>query len=60
LSQLRLKIVADGKGEYRFFAAENAEEYAPVGTPVPASNLSTSTAGNFTGTMVGVYASAKK
>lgn len=60
ISQLKLKVTADGKGAYHFFAAEDDGEYVPVGTPVPASNISTSTAGNFTGTMVGVYASAKK
>ena len=65
---LKLKINADGKGLYNFSFSEpdpdsdeeSAEEGSTTGftRPVPASILSTRTAGNFTGTMVGVYATS--
>lgn len=60
LTPVKLKVEADGKGHYIFSAAEGDGPYRLIGIPIPASNISTSTAGNFTGTMVGVYATAKK
>ncbi len=55
---LRLRIVADGKGNYSFEYAEGDEDYRQLSQTVPASLLSTRTAGNFTGTAMGVYAVA--
>ncbi len=49
-----LKINADGKGNYDFRVNGTY-----VGKSVSADNLSTKTAGNFTGTAVGVYATSK-
>ncbi len=55
---LRLRIVADGKGSYSFEYAEGDGDYRQLSQTVPASLLSTRTAGNFTGTAMGVYAVA--
>lgn len=55
---LKLKIVADGKGNYSFEYAEGEGDYRPMSQTLPASLLSTRTAGNFTGTVMGVYATA--
>lgn len=57
---LRLKITADGKGVYSFSFAEAEAGWQTMEGTVDASLLSTSTAGNFTGTMVGVYASSSE
>ena len=50
--------MADGKGNYSFEYAEGDEDYRQLPQTVPASLLSTRTAGNFTGTAMGVYAVA--
>lgn len=57
---LKLRISADGKGTYSFAYAEGEADFTPMEQTVPASMLSTKTAGNFTGTMVGVYAGPDK
>lgn len=57
-SPLKLRITADGKGSYSFAFAEGESEWQNMSRTVDASMLSTATAGNFTGTMVGVYASS--
>jgi alpha-N-arabinofuranosidase len=49
-----LKVIADGKGNYDFLVNGTY-----VGKSVSADNLSTKTAGNFTGTAVGIYATSK-
>jgi hypothetical protein len=49
-----LKIEADGDGNYLFYA--NGKR---LDKTVSANTLSTKTANNFTGTAVGVYATAK-
>ena len=46
---LRLRIVADGKGSYSFEYAEGDGDYRQLSQTVPASLLSTRTAGNFHG-----------
>lgn len=55
---LRLKISADGNGVYTFAFAEGEGSYTVLEKTLPASLLSTRTAGNFTGTMLGLYASS--
>lgn len=57
-ASLRLKITADGKGSYTFAFAEDDGDYTLMDRSLPASLLSTRTAGNFTGTMIGLYASS--
>ncbi len=57
-ASLRLKIKADGKGVYSFAYAEGEADFTPMDLELPASMLSTRTAGNFTGTMIGLYASS--
>lgn len=57
-SPLKLKIAADGNGSYSFAFAEGEGEWQNMSQTVDASMLSTATAGNFTGTMIGVYASS--
>lgn len=57
---LRLRITADGKGVYSFSYAETDADWKPMSQTVDASLLSTSTAGNFTGTMLGLYASSSE
>ena len=60
--ELRLRVWgernrATGAVAYRFcYAPAGSDEWTPVGDPVPADWLSTRTAGGFTGTMVGVFA----
>lgn len=74
-SPVSICITADGKGLYTFSYYENAatsgmqssseiapvpvEAYTRLPKTLPASLLSTRTAGNFTGTVMGVYATAK-
>ena len=55
---LRLKISADGSGDYTFAFAEGEGSYTVLEKTLPASLLSTRTAGNFTGTMLALYASS--
>ncbi|MCM1355397.1 MAG: glycoside hydrolase family 43 protein [Staphylococcus sp.] len=57
---LNLKITADGNGNYSFAYSVGDGEGVTLGRTVSASLLSTATAGNFTGTMVGVYASSSE
>jgi beta-xylosidase/GH35 family endo-1,4-beta-xylanase len=53
-SGVELKAIADGAGNYRFYADGEA-----VGTSVSADILSTKTASNFTGTAIGIYATSQ-
>lgn len=55
---LRLQIRADGEGHYSFRFAEGDGEYRDMPQTVDASILSKLTACNFTGTMIGLYASS--
>jgi beta-xylosidase len=50
---VNLKVIADGKGAYYFCANDHY-----LNQHISADILSTKTAGNFTGTAVGVYATA--
>ena len=62
---LRLKVEgkrdkATGEVAYQFsYADVDGKEWTTVGEPVSADLLSTQTAGGFTGTMVGIYATGK-
>ncbi len=53
-AQADLRVAADGKGLYHFYV--NGQKLPQT---ISANTLSTKTAGNFTGTAVGVFASAK-
>ena len=61
--QLKVKGLRNkqtGEVTYQFsYAAAKSKEWKNVGEPVSADWLSTQTAGGFTGTMVGVYATGK-
>ncbi len=61
--QLKVKGVRNeqtGEVTYQFcYAAAKSKEWKNVGEPVSADWLSTQTAGGFTGTLVGVYATGK-
>lgn len=63
--ELQLKVVGQrnkqtGEVTYQFsYAAVKSKKWKDVGEPVSADWLSTQTAGGFTGTMVGVYATGK-
>ena len=60
--KLRLRVQGErdrstGAVAYRFsYAMAGSSEWKAIGSPVPADLLSTRTAGGFTGTMVGVFA----
>ena len=62
---LRLRVEgkrdkATGEVAYHFsYSADGGKGWKPVGRPVSADLLSTHTAGGFTGTMVGVYATGR-
>lgn len=57
---LKLKISSDGDGEYSFYYSVGDNSYDEIPLKLPAHILSTKTAGNFTGTMVGVYATSQQ
>lgn len=57
---LRIKISSDGKGVYSFYYSMDNNSFEQVPLKLPADILSTKTAGNFTGTMVGVYATSQQ
>lgn len=58
--QLKLRISSDGGGEYSFYYSVGDNPYDEIPLKLPADILSTQTAGNFTGTMVGVYATTQE
>lgn len=58
--KIYLKVEGDDTVNYTFsYATSNKGDWTQIGEPVSANLLSTQTAGGFTGTMVGVYATAK-
>lgn len=57
---LRLRISSNDNGEYSFYYSVDNNSYNEIPLKLPADILSTRTAGNFTGTMVGVYATSQQ
>lgn len=55
---LTLRITADGDGFYHFETSTDGNSFSTVGEPISADILSTRTAGNFTGTVMGLYVTA--
>ncbi len=57
--ELWLKVESDGEVNYTFSYSFNPKgEWKKIGDPISADILSTETAGGFTGTLVGIYATA--
>ena len=58
-AKIYLKVVGTDAVNYMFsYSTDPTKEWITVGNPVSAALLSTRTAGGFTGTMVGIYATA--
>lgn len=57
--KIHLKIKGNKEGYYTFSYSANEKDWTQIGKPVSADLLSTRSAGGFTGTMVGIYATGE-